>query len=261
MRERTSIDATEERSYCRSHLSSGYSFQNQGCGRHTRARSLTHVFWCHSEVTDAPATAIGAHHIYTIPVRYTSAGCCTEAASPHCVAFWIKRFTRPSPHTTEWSWPAPPVPGATAYLEEFDREEVLACSTVHQVLEDRAHDGFVRELPTFCQRDVDENGPGLHRIKDAIAVSDIESIPAFSGVYLGGKQAPCRRILRAQNGKTKEPNAQQLVVDQVEGMSPKTSSSSEAASRLHNMFVSTTNPSNGQAPKHHAHVSVVDSEI
>lgn len=98
------------------------------------------------------------------------------------------------------------------YLEEFDREEVFACSTVHQVLEHRAQNSFVGELPTFCQRDMDENGPGLHSIKDAIAVSHAESIPAFGGVYFGRKQASRRCILHVQNGQMKKTKAQQLVV-------------------------------------------------
>lgn len=90
-----------------------------------------------------------------------------------------------------------------AYLEELDREEVFTRSTVHQVLEHRAHNGFVGELSTLRQRDMDENGSGLDSIKDAISVSHVESIAAFAGVYFGRKQAPRRCILLEHKGKIK----------------------------------------------------------
>lgn len=73
----------------------------------------------------------------------------------------------------------------TTYLKELNREEVFACCTVHQVFEHRAHDGFVGKLSTFRQRHVDENGPSLHSIEDAISISHVESIPAFGGVDFG----------------------------------------------------------------------------
>lgn len=93
------------------------------------------------------------------------------------------------------------------YLEKLDCEEVLAGSTVHEVLEYGSHDRFVREVTSFSQRHMYEDGPCFDGIQDSIPLSHIEPIAALGEVHFRGKQAPhgcflhVRRIGHAKSNR------------------------------------------------------------
>lgn len=75
--------------------------------------------------------------------------------------------------------------GARGYLEKLDGEKVLAGCAVHEMLENRAHDGFVGELTTFRHRHMNKDGPGLYSVKNGVSISHVEPIAAFAQVHLG----------------------------------------------------------------------------